>query len=178
LEQIESIRKFVQDFAAVMPVLGEINEIDNEIIRLGSVEEINSQLSLALNTLENDEGGALNSLKSAKKALESLAEKDSVLDSHIDRYSELVYGVEDVVSEIISYSAKLEADPQRFDYLQHRKQSINSLIKKYGIGNDRQIAFEQLIVDYSQAEEKLTDLDGGADRVAQLESELSHLSQH
>ena len=175
LDQISSIQAFVKDFASIAPVSGEIVGIENEINRLGSVEEINSQLSLALNILESDDGGTLQNLKSAKKALDALAQKDSTLDEHIDRFSELMYGVEDVVSDLISYIAKLEADPQRFDYLQQRKQSINALIKKYGVGSDRLVAFEQLIQDYSQAEEKLSDLDGGADRIAQLENELSQL---
>ena len=175
LEQISSIRAFIQDFSSVMPVSGEIVDIENEINRLGSVEEINSQLSLALNILESDDGGTLQNLKSAKKALDALAQKDSTLDAHLDRFSELLYGFEDVVSDLISYIAKLEADPQRFDYLQQRKQSINALIKKYGVGSDRLLAFEQMVQDYTQAEEKLSDLDGGAERIAQLEKELTQL---
>ena len=175
LDQISSIQAFIQDFSSVMPVSGEIVDIENEIARLGCVEEINSQLSLALNILESDDGGTLQNLKSAKKALDALAQKDSILDAHLDRFSELLYGVEDVVSDLIGYIAKLEADPQRFDHLQQRKQSINALIKKYGVGSERLVAFEQLIQDYSQAEEKLSDLDGGAERIAQLENELTQL---
>jgi len=171
--QIRELREFVTSFAAVMPRSGEIAEIDNEINRLGSVEEIHAQLSHALNILESDESGTLNNLKAAKKSLDQLLAKDTQLDPHIERFAELIYTVEDVASELVSYLARLEADPKRFEQLQLRKQSINALIKKFGVGTDKELAYERLIVDYSEAEIKMSDLDGGAERVAELEAELT-----
>ncbi|MEI8222553.1 MAG: DNA repair protein RecN [Actinomycetes bacterium] len=171
--QIRELREFVTSFAAVMPRSGELAEIDNEINRLGSVEEIHAQLSHALNILESDESGTLNNLKAAKKSLDQLLAKDTQLDPHIERFAELIYTVEDVASELVSYLARLEADPKRFEQLQLRKQSINALIKKFGVGTDKELAYERLIVDYSEAEIKMSDLDGGAERVAELEAELT-----
>ena len=171
--QIKELREFVTSFAAVMPRSGELAEIDNEINRLGSVEEIHTQLSHALNILESDESGTLNNLKAAKKSLDQLLAKDTQLDPHIERFAELIYTVEDVASELVSYLARLEADPKRFEQLQLRKQSINALIKKFGVGTDKELAYERLIVDYSEAEIKMSDLDGGAERVAELEAELT-----
>ena len=171
--QIRELREFVTSFAAVMPRSGELAEIDNEINRLGSVEEIHTQLSHALNILESDESGTLNNLKAAKKSLDQLLAKDTQLDPHIERFAELIYTVEDVASELVSYLARLEADPKRFEQLQLRKQSINALIKKFGVGTDKELAYERLIVDYSEAEIKMSDLDGGAERVAELEAELT-----
>ena len=170
--QISVLKQFVSDFSAVMPQPGELTEIDNEINRLGSVEEIHVELSRALNILENDETGTLNNLKSAKKALDSISGKDNALDLHIEQFAELIYSVEDSASELVSYLARLEADPVRFEYLQLRKQSINTLIKKYGTGNDKEIAFAKIIADYADAEMKIADLDGGEERVAELEREL------
>ena len=171
--QIRELREFFTSFAAVMPRSGELAEIDNEINRLGSVEEIHTQLSHALNILESDESGTLNNLKAAKKSLDQLLAKDTQLDPHIERFAELIYTVEDVASELVSYLARLEADPKRFEQLQLRKQSINALIKKFGVGTDKELAYERLIVDYSEAEIKMSDLDGGAERVAELEAELT-----
>jgi len=171
--QIRELREFVTSFAAVMPRSGELAEIDNEINRLGSVEEIHAQLSHALNILESDESGTLNNLKAAKKSLDQLLAKDTQLDPHIERFAELIYTVEDVASELVSYLARLEADPKRFEQLQLRKQSINALIKKFGVGTDKELAYERLIVDYFEAEIKMSDLDGGAERVAELEAELT-----
>jgi len=104
--QIRELREFVTSFAAVMPRSGELAEIDNEINRLGSVEEIHAQLSHALNILESDESGTLNNLKAAKKSLDQLLAKDTQLDPHIERFAELIYTVEDVASELVSYLAR------------------------------------------------------------------------
>jgi DNA repair protein RecN (Recombination protein N) len=90
----------------------------------------------------------------------------------------VLYTVEDVASELVSYLARLEADPSRFDYLQQRKQSINGLVKKYGVGSDKSVAFETLIKDYEEAAEKIADLSGGDQRIAELESELKALFTH
>lgn len=173
--QIATLKEFTSEFAKVMPREGERQEIENEISRLGSVEAIHTQLSIALNLLENDENGTLQNLKTSKKALDSLIGKDSDLDSHIEKFADLIFSVEDVASELVSYLARLEADPARFDYLQERKASINKLIKKFGIGSDPEIAFNQLIVDYLNAENRIADLSGGSERIAELESDLLSL---
>jgi DNA repair protein RecN (Recombination protein N) len=69
----------------------------------------------------------------------------------------------------------LEADPNRFEYLQGRKQSINGLVKKYGTGADKEKAFENLILEYEEIELRLQDLDGGEERITQLEREKSEI---
>jgi DNA repair protein RecN (Recombination protein N) len=172
---IQSLKDFASDFSAIMPESGELAEIENHINRLGSVEDIHLQLSTALNILESDDGGVLSSVKSAKKSIDVLAGKDKELDRHVERFSEIVFNFQDLVSELLGYLARLEADPARFEFLQLRKQAINNLIKKYGKGSDKEIAFENLILDYANTESRLSDLDGGEERIEQLEVERKSL---
>ena len=176
-KQVEILKEFVRDFSAVMPISGEIDSIENEINRLGSVEDIHVQLSQSLNILENDESGALSSVGLVKKSLDYLTGKDTQLDPLIDKYGEALYGLEEVARDLVSYLSNLEADPQRFEFLQQRKQAINSLIKRYGKGSDRALAFEKLIEEYADAEIRIADLSGGAERVAQLQIELKSAFQ-
>jgi DNA repair protein RecN (Recombination protein N) len=176
-KQIAALRELVEDVSKISPVTGELAEIENEINRLGSVEEIHNQLSMSLNILENEETGTLTNLKLAKKTLDSLIGKDSSLDPHLEKFGDLLYTVEDVASELVSYLARLEADPARFDYLQQRKQAINALIKKHGTGSDRTAAFEELILRYQDSEERIADLTGGSERIAELENDLADLFQ-
>jgi DNA repair protein RecN (Recombination protein N) len=177
-KEITHLKAFIEDFAKLMPRTGELVEIENEINRLGSVEQIHSQLSLALNILDNDESGTLDSLKTAKKTLDQLLQKDSALDVHIEKFGDLIYSMEDVSAELVSYLVRLEADPARFEYLQQRKQGINALIKKYGIGTERDSAYEEMIANYDQAQLRIEDLSGGTDRITQLEAELlTHFTQ-
>lgn len=174
-ELIKSLKEFASEFSAIMPSTGELAEIENEINRLGSVEDIHLMLSQALNILESDDGGVLSKAKSAKKSLESLMNKDTELDKHVERFTEVLYNLEDNVSELLNYLTRLEADPARFEYLQLRKQAINALIKKYGKGSEKEIALENLIIDYQNTESRLADLDGGEERIDQLESERKKL---
>lgn len=174
-KEIAHLKAFVDDFSATMPQHGEMAEIDNEINRLGSAEEIHTQLSAALNLLDNDENGALSALKSSKKYLDPLQQKDLALDSHIEKFADAIFSLEDASSELVSYLTRLEADPSRFEYLQQRKQNINALLKKYGVGADRDVAFFEMIASYASAEERIADLSGGAERIAELEMELKQL---
>jgi len=66
------IQEFVKAFEKVKPELGELEEIENEISRLGSVETINADVTAALGYLSDEEQSALNLLQSARRSLEPL----------------------------------------------------------------------------------------------------------
>jgi DNA repair protein RecN (Recombination protein N) len=176
--EIAELTEFVKAFSAVNPKPNEIQLIENEISKLGSVEDINQHLSTALNSLENDEVSAINHLQQARKELDRVKDKDAALDLILDRYLELVLGFQDVTSDLTSYLAGLEADPKRFDFLQNRKSEINNLIKKFGKGSDRSVAYEQLIEDGNNASLRIEDLSGGDLRVKEIEQELIKVFNH
>ena len=173
--EIAELEQFVKAFSSVNPKPNEIEQIENEISKLGSVEDINQHLSMALNSLENDEVSAINHLQQARKELDRVKDKDAALDLILDRYLELVLGFQDVTSDLTSYLAGLEADPKRFEFLQNRKSEINNLIKKFGKGSDRSIAYEQLIEDGKNASLRIEDLSGGDARVKEIEQELNNV---
>jgi DNA repair protein RecN (Recombination protein N) len=173
--EIGELKAFAQAFAEVNPLPGEIELIENEISKLGSVEEINQVLVNGLNNIENDEISAINSLLQTKKDLEKLRDKDLSLDLIIDKYVENTLNLQETMGDIASYLSKLEADPKRFDYLQNRKSAINSLIKKYGKGSDKTQAYDQLILDGQSAQMRIDDLSGGEERIGQIQKQLSEL---
>jgi DNA repair protein RecN (Recombination protein N) len=57
--------------------------------------------------------------------------------------------------------------------LQERKSAINSLIKKYGEGSDREIAYLTLISRAADSGARISDLEGGGARISDLEGELA-----
>ncbi len=173
--EIGELKAFAQAFAEVKPLPGEIELIENEISKLGSVEEINQILVNGLNNIENDEISAINSLLQTKKDLEKLRDKDLSLDLIIDKYVENTLNLQETMGDIASYLSKLEADPKRFDYLQNRKSAINSLIKKYGKGSDKTQAYDQLILEGQSAQMRIDDLSGGEERIGQIQKRLSEL---
>jgi DNA repair protein RecN (Recombination protein N) len=173
--EIAELNEFSKAFSEVKPKFGELESIENSISKLGSVEEINQALTSALNNLDNEDVSALNLLQQARKDLDQVKGKDDELERLIDGFSEKLLDLQDLTSELTSYLTSLEADPNQFAALQERKSAINSLLKKYGKGSDREEAFKQLLIDGENAAQRLKDLSGGEDRLMEMENEAKEL---
>jgi len=169
--EIAKLQGLVGDFAKVAPKKGELHLVENEINRLGSVEDLNTGVVAGLSAISSEEDSALSALNIAKKYLENLRGKDSELDGLIDNFVELVYEINETSSGLERYLARLEADPVKFDQLQMRKSEILTLIKRYGKGNERDLVLDNLFIEAAEATSKLLDLEGGDSRLAELISE-------
>jgi DNA repair protein RecN (Recombination protein N) len=173
--ELDRLKEFISDFSKLTPEANELEMIDNEISRLGSVEALNTGLSIALSALLEDENSAANAIQSARKAIDGLKGKDSDLDILIEQYGDLVYNFGEISSAISRYLSKLEADPQRFEYLQSRKSDLNSLLKRYGKGSEREVSYQNLLIEGADAKQRLQDLSGGDARLVELEKEALSL---
>jgi DNA repair protein RecN (Recombination protein N) len=173
--QMAKLEGFVSDFAKVAPKRDELIGLENEINKLGSVEELNTGLIGGLTAISGEDSSAMSALNLSKKILESLRGKDVELDSLIDRFTELVYEINESNSGLERYLARLEADPVRFDQLQNRKSELLLFLKKYGKEKERESALDNLITEASEAESKLMDLKGGDSRLEELNSSLVKL---
>ena len=174
-KEMALLSEFAAEFAKLAPKSGELSQIENEIAKLGSVEQLNQAVTASLNLLADDEISAINLLQQMRKTLDQVVGKDSELDQITERFTETLLNLSDVGSDLTSYLSNLEADPNRFASLQERKASLNSLLKRYGKGSERDAAFEQLIIDGQNAKAKMADLSGGDERVRELEKEAQKL---
>ena len=170
-KEIDLLTEFAQEFSKLSPASGELVKIENEIAKLGSVEQLNQVVSSTLNLLEDEDLSALNLLQQMRKSLDSVAGKDRDLDQITERFTESLLNLQDIGSDLTSYLSSLEADPSRFAQLQDRKSALSSLLKRYGKGSDKDLAFEELIADGLGAKQKLADLSGGSDRITELEKQ-------
>ena len=170
-EKLAELKEFEQAVKQLKPKTGELSEIDALISKLGSVEALGQSTSTALNLLSENDESISNQLSQVKKNLDAVYGKDVVLDEQIDRLQEIFLNLQDLISDLYSYSQSLEADPVRFEALQTRKAAINALIKKYGTGSDRNIAFEQIIERYAAVASQISDLDNGSDRIDELKNQ-------
>ncbi len=173
--QIAELAELADEFARLNPKSGELLEIENEIAKLGSVEVLNQAVSSALNLFENEDLSAVNLLQQIRKSLDQVSGKDMQLDKITERYTESLLNLQDISSDLTSYLSQLEADPNRFEKLQERKSALNSLLKRYGKSSDKEAAFEQLLIDGKNAKERIADLSGGDQRIAELEKEAEAL---
>jgi DNA repair protein RecN (Recombination protein N) len=174
-KEVADLQEFALEFSKLSPKNGELDDIENEIGKLGSVEQLNQAVSSALNLFENDEVSILNLLQQIRKSLESVTGKDNDLDDLSDRFTEYLLNLQDLSSDFTSYLSGLEADPARFSYLQERKSALNLLVKKFGKGSDKSAAYEDLIKEANFVQDKIADLTGGSERIAELENKSEKL---
>ncbi len=171
-EEIVNIKEFLKAFSAITPKQSDLQEIESELLRLSSVDELQQAVSASLNYLEPEEISVQSALNSSKKSLDHVAGKDPELDLLATQYGDAIFALQEVNSALSRYLSKLDADPTKLELLQQRKSAINSLIKKYGEGSDREAAFSELIERAALAQGRIEDLQGGDGRIAELESEL------
>ena len=166
----------LREFAAVMGKLklerGELQEITTEIGRLSSVEDLRMSAQNASSVIEEEESGSLTTLGITRKSLDSVRAKDPQIEELYQRVSEAFFLVDDAKGVLASYIANLEADPARLDYLNARKAEINSLIKKYGGSQSADDELIALIERFESSKNAIADLEGGDERLKELETEL------
>lgn len=166
----------LREFAAVMGKLklerGELHEISNEIGRLSSVEDLRLAAQNASSVIEEEESGSLTTLGITRKSLDSVRAKDPQIEELYQRVSEAFFLVDEAKGVLASYIANLEADPARLDYLNARKAEMNSLIKKYGGSQSADDELIALIERFESSKNAIADLEGGDERLKELETEL------
>lgn len=170
--ELGKLEEFLKDFRVIEPEAGELDSIESELVRLGSVDELHQAVATALNLLDSEDASISVALSAAHRTLEHVAGKDAELDEIDSAIGELTFEIQEQVSALHRHLSALDADPARLAYLQERKSAINSLIKKYGVGSDRQAAFDLILKDAEQGETRIADLQGGEDRIADLQKEL------
>ena len=176
-KEIEKLSEFMKAFSAVTPTLDELLEIEKELTRLNNVDELQQAASAALFLADTEEFSISEALFAARRALEQVAGKDAALDSLSEQLSDALFAIQEAVGSLHRYLAALDADPRRLEFLQERKSAINSLIKKFGEGSDREAAFVGLFARAAESGARIADLEGGGARIADLEGELAQILQ-
>ena len=172
-KEIAELEEFVEAFKKLLPKDNEIEELDQMIARLSSVEELRLASEQALATLNDEESGALTTLGIARKALENARNKDVLLEGMYQNLSESFFLVSDASSSLSSYLSSLEADPQTLENMQQRKSGIVALIKRWGGTGDSSTEIQALTLRYKNSSTRIADLRGGDARVIELEKEFT-----
>ena len=172
-KELSELREFANAFTKLNPSVGEYAEIDLEIARLSSVEEFRLATAQATAAIEDEEAGSLTSIGVARRALESARSKDPQLEAIYQQLSESFFLLDDAQTALNSYQSKLEADPVRLDFLHARKAEINTVIKKFGGSGSHEQELAELTVRFKNSSDSIADLEGGDQRLQELEVELT-----
>ena len=175
--QLESLKEFASALKKIKPQPGELQEINDEITRLTSVEDLTGSAGVANSLIEDEEHGILTQLGSARKYLEKAASLDQSLSGLSEQLNDAYFEIQDIAANLSGYLSDLAADPQRLEYLQNRKAELNLFIKRHSksTSTDSNVALHELIELGANIDNEIADLEGGDNRIAELESEMQRL---
>ena len=109
-----------------------------------------------------DAPSVLGLVGAARKALETLAERDPGATDLARRITEMNYLLTDLAQDVASHAADLVADPLRQEAVADRRGQLAALTRKYG----NNVA--EVLEWAGRATERLAELDGADDRIEEL----------
>ena len=170
--QIADLELLTKQWNTLKPTRNEFASVDDEIRKLASVEDLRIAASGASAAIGEDDAGVLTVLGQARKFLEAAKGKDQALDEIATSVAESFFLIGDAHAALVSYLASLEADPSRLDFLQERKAALVTFVKKWGGAGSVDEEMAEIAIRVKSAKEMIADLNGGQDRIAELESEI------
>jgi DNA repair protein RecN (Recombination protein N) len=170
--QIADLELLTKRWSTLKPTRNEFAAVDDEIRKLASVEDLRVAASGASGAIGEEDAGVLTVLGQARKYLEAAKGKDQALDEIATNVAESFFLIDDAHAALVSYLASLEADPSRLDFLQERKAALVAFVKKWGGSGTVDDEMAEIAIRVKSAKEMIADLNGGQDRIAELESEI------
>jgi DNA repair protein RecN (Recombination protein N) len=177
-KEVADLEEFLDGWAKLKAVRGEVTATKDEISRLSSVEDLRVASTGAVEAISSDDSGSLAALGAAKRFLESAKGRDSRLDAIIDQVSESFYILDEASRDLNSYLSSLEADPDRLNHLQERRAALAAFIKRWSNSAESDEILVELAAKAKSGRDQIADLKGGDERIAELERELALIKKN
>lgn len=175
--ELDLLRFGLEEIAKIDPQPGEDIALTMEANKLQAVDDLRQAVAIATTALAGDEddftgvADALSLTAAARKALESVADRDPDLVPIAEELAGASAALADVASSLASYLAGLDADPVRLEWIAGRRAELAHLTRKYGQSVDEVLTWAQ------QAVQRVGDLDAGDARIDELRAQVADLDQ-
>lgn len=174
--ELDLLRFGLDEIAKADPQPAEDQALAAEALRLQAVDDLRLAAHAALTALAGDEDAydsvdALSLAGAARKALAPAVEKDAALAPIAEELAGAAAALADVASSLASYTAGLDADPLRLEWIAGRRAELAHLTRKYGDSVDEVLAWA------AEAARRVTELDAGDDRIETLRAEVAVLDE-
>jgi DNA repair protein RecN (Recombination protein N) len=169
--ELDVLRFGLDEIAAVEPEAGEDEALKAEEGRLAHAESLARAADDAQRLLagDADRDAARGLVAEAAAALRDAAGHDPELDSLAERVAEIGILLDEAATDLGSYSAGIDLDPERLAILQERRAALAGLQRKYGPTLDDVIAWAE------KSTARLGELGNDDEAVAALEAERAEL---
>jgi DNA repair protein RecN (Recombination protein N) len=173
--RIELLQFQVDEIAAANLKPGEDEALERERRMLANAERLGELTAATYAALrggeDGDEGGALDQLGAARRALGDLLRLDDTLTPQAEILEQALFLLEDVGSAVRGYQDQVMADPARLAEVEERLDLLNRLRRKYGATIDEMTAFAE------EAARELETLTNREERAAELATQEEQLRE-
>ena len=174
--EIDVLRFGLEEIAAVNPQEGEDEALAAEAVRLADADDLKALAMTARGALSGSEEdldtpSVLGLVGVARKALETLSERDPGPTDLARRITETNYLLTDLAQDVAGYAADLVADPLRQEAVADRRGQLATLTRKYG--ND----VAEVLEWAERATGRLAELDGADDQIEELRKRAAVLDE-
>ena len=174
--EIDVLRFGLEEIAAVNPQEGEDEALAAEAVRLADADDLKALAMTARGALSGSEEdldtpSVLGLVGVARKALETLSERDPGATELARRITETNYLLTDLAQDVAGYAADLVADPLRQEAVADRRGQLATLTRKYG--ND----VAEVLEWAERATGRLAELDGADDQIEELRKRAAVLDE-
>lgn len=170
-KQSESIKEqeyntfLLNELIAAQLKSGEQEQLEADFEKLNNVETIKESVDKSLALANEEQIGALSTLKEIKVALQKIASFAPEYNSLLERITSLTIELDDISDELTNCSEKLINDPVQLDLISEKLQLIFNLQKKHQV-----VTVDELLVIQTNLENNLFEL-------GNLESDIANLTQ-
>jgi DNA repair protein RecN (Recombination protein N) len=178
--EIDLLKFGLSEIDRIGPGQGEDVALAAEALRLQSADDLRDSAQSAVYALagpEDEAGGALAMLYTARKAFEPALSSDPAAVQLGDRLAEASYQLTDLTADLARYLDGLESQPGRLEQIAERRAQLSILTRKYGTTCDEvlQWAAESAVrlTHLEQSDERITIL---VARIDELKAELATLA--
>ena len=171
VKQAESIKEqeyntfLLNELVAAQLKSGEQEQLEADFEKLNNVETIKEAVDKSLALANEEQIGALSTLKEIKLALQKIASFAPEYANLLERITSLAIELDDISDELINCSDKLIHDPIRLDLISEKLQLIFNLQKKHQV-----TSVDELLSIQTTLENNLFEL-------GNLESDIAKLTQ-
>jgi DNA repair protein RecN (Recombination protein N) len=146
---------------------GDQEMLEQELEQLNNVEFIKEQFSRIHAIANDDQIGAIVQIKEIKLALQKVSPFSSTYLQLSERLQSAFLEMEDLINECEQSNDKINADPERLDYVNTKLQTLYSLQKKHHVQS-----IAELLLIQEQLDHKVIRVDDLEGQIRKIESEL------
>lgn len=173
--EINSIKRFIEDFTKINPYENEFEEIEKKIDSLSNVDAIKNNLSEALTIVSPTDGETLQlseQLSMFINSLSKVSQYENVIESFEKRADKISEDFDELFNDIESYVENIDEDSLEQLYeAQTRELELKKFIKKYGNN------LNEIIEQKDIAEQELQELEKYNQPIEELEEELNNIQK-